>query len=140
MLLDSVIIPIALTNENQGRTKHFGAAAARKKKYLKQLAALGFNRKPFERRVDIVVTRILGPGQRLMDSSSLLRGNWKEIEDALVQLGWFHDDDTYWIRLTLAMQDVDHRHLGPAIRMDVYEAGAICISSKNYDTSSDCCA
>lgn len=127
MLLHSAIIPISLTNSNDGRTVHYGASASRRRKYAKQLGILGFKRKPFEKQVDVVVTRILGPNQRLMDSSSLLRGNYKEIEDTLVELGWFTDDDTKSIRVTFAVQDTSRRHLGPATQIDIYAAGAVRI-------------
>lgn len=127
MLLLSQMLPIALTNGNDGRTKHFGESAARRKKYTRQLGKLGLNRKPFAEQVDVVVTRILGPGERLMDSSSLLRGNWKELEDSLVELGWFTDDNTKYIRMTVAKQETDSRELGPAILIEIYQAGAIKI-------------
>lgn len=130
-LLYSAILPIALTNANDGRTTHFGASSQRRKKYLRLLATLGYKRQPFPFQVDVVVTRILGPNQRMMDSSSLLRGNWKEIEDSLVQLGWFHDDCTKHIRLTLATQDSSRKHLGPATEIKIYNCGAIKIDCEN---------
>jgi hypothetical protein len=125
MFLHSAILPISLTNSNAGRTVHYGASAGRRKKYAKQLGLLGYKRKPFEHPVDIVVTRILGPNQRLMDSSSLLRGNWKEIEDTLVELGWFVDDSPKYIRATLGLQDSTRRDIGPATLVTIYQAGTI---------------
>lgn len=127
MLLLREILPIALTNGNEGRTKHFGAAAARRKKYERQLRELGFVREPFTCCVDVVVTRILGPRQQMMDSTSLGRGNYKELEDALVACGWFVDDSPKWIRYTLFRQDSLRRDLGPATMIEVFEAGAIKI-------------
>lgn len=127
MLLLRETIPIALTNGNEGRTKHFGASAARRKKYERQLRQLGFVREPFTCQVDVVVTRILGPRQQLMDSTSLGRGNYKELEDALVACGWFVDDSPEFIRYTLFRQDSTRRDLGPATMIEVFEAGAIKI-------------
>lgn len=125
MLLHSAILPIELTNSNNGRTHHFGKSASNRRKYTKLLLQLGHRRKPFECQVDIVVTRILGTNQQLWDQSSVFRGNWKEIEDTLVEIGWVHDDDPTWVRLLIGTQDPTRRELGPAIQIDVYEAGRI---------------
>ena len=65
------------------------------------------------------ITRILGKGQRLWDSSSIGRGNWKEIEDALVAIGWFHDDGPKWITETRFFQDAGQRQNGPAVRVRI---------------------
>jgi len=127
MLLMREILPVELTNGNEGRTKHFGQSASRRKKYEKQLCQLGLVREPFPCCVDVVVTRILGPRQQLMDSTSLGRGNWKEIEDALVACGWFVDDSPKHIRHTLFRQDALRRDIGPATMIEVFKAGAIRI-------------
>lgn len=127
MLLHSAILPIELTNNNNGRTHHFGKSASNRKKYTRLLTQLGHRRKPFACQVDVVVTRILATNQRLWDSSSVLRGNWKELEDTLVELGWFVDDDTTWIRWTLGSQDATRRDIGPAVQVDTYEAGVIVV-------------
>lgn len=125
MLLHSAIFPIELTNNNNGRTHHFGKSASNRRKYAKLITQLGHRRKPFAVQTDVVVTRILGSNQRLWDQSSVLRGNWKELEDALVEAGWWWDDDVTWIRLVLGTQDPTRRELGPAVQIDVYEAGRI---------------
>ena len=125
MFLHSAIFPIELTNNNNGRTHHFGKSASNRRKYTKLLLQLGHRRKPFAVQTDVVVTRILGSNQRLWDASSVLRGNWKELEDALVEAGWWWDDDVTWIRLVLGTQDPIRRHLGPAVQIDVYEVGRI---------------
>lgn len=122
------LLPFTLDNGNEGRTKHFGASAARRKKYERQLRELGQVRIPFQRQVDVVVTRILGPRQQLMDSTSLGRGNWKEIEDALVACGWFVDDGPQQIRCTLFLQDDSRRDIGPAVRIEIYEAGDVRVA------------
>lgn len=127
MLLLREMLPITLTNGNEGRTKHFGAAASRRKKYELKLREMWLIRKPFECQVDVVVTRILGPRQQLMDSTSLGRGNYKELEDALVACGWFVDDGPEWINYTLFRQDATRRDIGPATLIEVFEVGAIKI-------------
>ena len=69
--------------------------------------------------VTVTVTRILGKGERLWDSSSILRGNYKEIEDALVAIGWFVDDSTEYIHTTDGRQDDTRRNKGPAIELEI---------------------
>ena len=125
MLLHSAILPIELKNANTGRTRQFGVSNRERKQYARLLKTLGHRRKPFAAQTDVVVTRILGSNQRLWDASSVLRGNWKELEDALVEAGWWWDDDVTWIRLVLGTQDPTRRELGPAVQIDAYEAGRI---------------
>lgn len=127
MLLLREVLPIALTNGNEGRTKHFGAAASRRKKYERQLRQLGFAREPFTCRVDVLVTRILGPGQREWDSSSVLSGNYKEIEDALVACGWYVDDKPKYIHVTIPRQITTRRDIGPATMIEVFPVGGLKI-------------
>ena len=121
----SELLPIELTNGNEGRTKHFGASAARRKKYERLLRQIGQVRIPLAKQVDVVVTRVLGPRQQLMDSTSLGRGNWKEIEDALVACGWFVDDGPKQIRCTLFLQDDSRRDIGPAVLIEIFETGSV---------------
>ena len=129
MRLLSIVIPLELINDNDGRQKAFGVATARRQRYERYLRKLGYSRQPFGQKVDVVVTRILGPGQCKMDPSSILRGNYKEIEDSLVWLGWWHDDNAKYINRIIGDQDADNRELGPAIRLEVYTAGAIQVIS-----------
>jgi hypothetical protein len=92
MLLKQIDLPIELTNNNTGRTQHFGRSASQRKKYERIIRSLFPKQKPFDCEVDIVVVRVLGKRQRLWDASSILRGNWKEIEDALVACRFLEDD------------------------------------------------
>lgn len=94
------ILPIELTNGNTGRGHQFWASSKARKNAESIIRARGLVRKPFTFPVVIRVTRMMGKGQRHWDSSSVGRGNWKEIEDALVACGWFHDDSYKWIRST----------------------------------------
>lgn len=117
LLLDE-LLPVELTNGNDGRgSKWFRSAKVREEM---ELILSQHRRTPFSCRTRVVVTRILGPGQRLWDSSSILRGNWKEIEDALVCLGWWIDDGPRWIVKTEGEQDATRRDEGPAVRVQVY--------------------
>lgn len=110
-------LPIPLTNGNDGRTKHFGASAAKRKKYGKGLGFVFKGRRPYSVPVRVTVVRILGPREHLWDSSSGLRGNYKEVEDALVEAGLFHNDSPSWILETRFFQDGDQRTKGPAIEL-----------------------
>tara|TARA_Y100001973_G_C5104374_1_gene284341 strand:+ start:104 stop:796 length:693 start_codon:yes stop_codon:yes gene_type:complete len=117
-------LPIELTNGNDGRgNKWFSSAKVRKEVYQK-LKEEGYERTPFDESVVVHVTRILGPKQRLWDSSSIGRGNWKEIEDALVELGWFHDDSPAWIVETRFFQDKTLRDHGPSILVEIFQKDA----------------
>ena len=115
----TIILPIKLTNSNSGRGHHWGASAAFRDKVEKKLRTLGLARSPFAMPVSITVTRILGKGERLWDSSSILRGNWKEIEDALVAIGWFVDDSPKHIVWTNGRQDDTRREKGPAVELEI---------------------
>ena len=116
----TIYIPIKLTNGNTGRGTAWYMSAAFRKKAEKKLRALGMARAvPFPCRVSVTVTRILGKGERLWDSSSVLRGNWKEIEDALVALGWFVDDSTQYIATTDGRQDDTRRDIGPGLELTI---------------------
>jgi hypothetical protein len=49
----------------------------------------------------------------------VLRGNYKEIEDALVACGWFVDDSMQYIAITIGKQDETRRKEGPAIELEI---------------------
>ena len=117
--LEFVELPYELTNKNHGRGYSWHASAAERKRLDLLFRALGA-RSPYDVPVVLVLTRVLGRGQRLFDSDSLLRGNSKEIIDAMVAHGWFHDDSPKWIRLTLANQDVPNRATGPKTQIQIW--------------------
>lgn len=120
---ETVILPLELTNGNDGRGHKFWSSAKARKDIEKKLRLKGFARSPFLFPVKVTVTRILGPGQRLWDSSSIGRGNWKEAEDALVALGWFVDDSPRYVTQTIFNQDACRRKQGPAIELTVEQDG-----------------
>jgi len=115
-------LPIELTNGNDGRGNKWFSSAKIRKDVEKQLRELGHEREPFEFPVVVHVTRLLGPKQRLWDTSSIGRGNWKEIEDALVVLGWFSDDSPKYISETRFFQNGENRTRGPAILVEIFKA------------------
>jgi len=114
-----IILPFKLTNGNSGRGNAWFMSAAFRNKAEKKLRQIGFVRHPFPCRVTVTVTRILGKGERLWDSSSVLRGNYKELEDALVACGWFIDDSMEHIALTIGKQDATRRKDGPSVELEI---------------------
>jgi hypothetical protein len=119
-LLD-VTLPIELTNGNDGRGSRWFKSSNVRKKLEATLRTLGLARTPFDHPVRVLVIRIVGKGQRLWDASSVGRGNWKELEDAMVVCGWFVDDGPKWIKSVNFYQDDTQRHVGPAVRVVVCE-------------------
>ncbi|MEM7697211.1 MAG: hypothetical protein AAF236_02265 [Verrucomicrobiota bacterium] len=125
-------LPIELTNGNEGRTRHYKKSHSQRKKYESIISLIGGRRTPFDHPVVVVVTRILGRGQAKWDASSFFRGNYKEIEDAMVALGWFADDSPKWIPLVIAVQDGNARkgnvRAEPSIRIEIFNAVDIELS------------
>ena len=127
-ILHAVTLPIELTNGNDGRTQKWFNSAKRRREYEQLLIFTGHNRKPFPMPVGLVVVRILGKGQRLWDADSGLRGSWKEIQDALVAVGWFVDDSARYIEWVQFSQDKTQRDDGPAVRV------IVCTATEDTDT------
>ena len=118
MLLD-VTLPIELTNGNDGRGSKWFRSSIVRKKIEETVRLLHRQRVPFDECVVLSITRILGTRQSLWDSDSGLRGNSKELIDALVVCGWFHDDGPKWISETRFYQDASQRENGPSVRVVV---------------------
>ena len=116
----TLALPFELTNGNDGRGGKWFSSAKARKRIEADLRVLGLvPSAPFAVPVSVHVVRILGPGQRLWDSSSIGRGNWKEIEDALVAVGWFVDDSPQYITATTFDQDASRRSVGPMVEVTI---------------------
>jgi len=115
------VLPVELKNANVGRGHSWHSTAASRKRIAKRLA--NERREPFAYPVAILLTRILGPGQRLWDADSVGRGNAKELIDSLVELGWFHDDGPKWITHCDYRQDASQRINGPSVLIEVFKTG-----------------
>lgn len=96
--LAKIVLPIELTNGNDGRGSRWFRSAAVRDKIEALLRSLGLVSTPFDFPVFVHVTRLIPKGGREWDWSSVGRGNWKEIEDAMVACGWFHDDGPKWMK------------------------------------------
>ena len=116
-------LPFELTNGNDGRGHRFFKSATLRKKFEADLRKLRLTRSPFLFPVRVHVVRVLGKGQRLWDTSSIGRGNWKEIEDALVACGWFHDDSPKFITSTTFDQDPCRKSSGPFVEVTITQDG-----------------
>ena len=126
-LLLRQILPIELSNGNTGRSSKWFSSAKLRKQYEADLRLQGFSREPFEDQTSVIVTRYLKPRQSKWDSSSCGRGNYKEIEDALVALGWWNDDSPKWISETRFKQDDtcrDQPQLSGKTMIEVYGRSA----------------
>ena len=84
----TLLLPIELTNGNEGRSKHWGSAAKRRREYEGVIRLLRPNPLPLATPVGLTLVRVLGRGQRLYDVDSLGRGNAKELVDAIVAAGF----------------------------------------------------
>lgn len=71
--------------------------------------------------VALIVTRVLGPRERLWDSDSVLRGNAKQVIDAVVATGLIADDGPKHVALTVGVQDDSRREQGPSIEISFLE-------------------
>lgn len=120
---ETFTLPFELTNGNDGRGSKWFSSAKLRKKFEREIRARGLCRVPFPFPVKIEVIRVMGKNQREWDSSSVLRGNWKEIEDALVACGWFTDDSPKFITSTLGRQDGSRRGAGPFIEIKITQDG-----------------
>ena len=114
-----ILLPIELTVGNDGQGFSWHATAATRKRLGTQIRILCGRRKPIDYQVDLVITRVLGPRQKLCDSANLLRGNAKQLLDALVACGWFVDDGPKWIRHCDGRQDASRRKVGPAVEIEI---------------------
>jgi len=115
-------IPIPLTNNNDGQSRHWSKANQHKQTFAKTLAIMRMKATPPERKQRVTITRILGKGQSLWDADSVLRGNAKQLLDSLVDAGYFVDDSPKYITEVFGKQDATRREDGPAIRVEIEDA------------------
>lgn len=117
--LIDVVLPIELVNGNDGRGSKWFRSSTVRKKIEQLIRQLGLCRVPFDCEVQLRITRILGKRQQIWDADSIGRGNAKELVDALVACGWFHDDGPKYITACDYRQDKSQRDAGPAVRIQV---------------------
>lgn len=101
-------IDLPLTNGNTGRGNQWYASAKERKKFEALLREITtpdpdtffdyLDDLPFEFPVGLRITRVLGRKQRLWDADSIGRGNSKELVDAIVAVGFLHDDSAAYVK------------------------------------------
>lgn len=116
----AVELPVKLTNGNDGRGSKWFQTAKDRKRLETLLRALGHVYSPLPFPVQLRVTRLLGKRERFWDASSCGRGNFKELEDAAVACGWFHDDCYEWIRGVYFEQRKEPRDK-PAVLVEIFK-------------------
>lgn len=134
-----VIIQDNVSNNNNGQGNHWAGTAKAKKRIFSKCKKAEYFRYserrhlflpasikecsiPSRQAVNIIATRVLGPKQRLWDADSILRGEFKQVMDSLVQLGIIEDDGPKFVKHCLGMQDSTRRSDGPSFEVDFYEA------------------
>lgn len=117
-----VTLPIELENRNDGRGHSFWRTAKERSNFETALRRDFGTVSPLDFPVWLRITRILwGARQRFWDQDSILRGNAKELIDAMVACGWFHDDSRKWIRLVVGDQKKNKQD-GPATVIEIFKA------------------
>jgi len=118
----TILLPLPLSNNNTGQSRHWSAANKQKQLFATTLAKLRLKATPPTHKQRVTITRILGKGERLWDADSVLRGNAKQLLDSLVDAGYFVDDGPNYITEVLGKQDAGNRSDGPAIRVEIENA------------------
>jgi hypothetical protein len=139
-LVAEVEIPMKLKNNNQGQGRHWSGSHKERRMATEAVAnatvkyfpsttsefTVGLSEWLTERHFDcdqkigLVVWRILGKRERLWDADSVLRGNYKQIQDALIEAGLAEDDSPKYIEWVLGRQDDTIRDLGSKVLVEVY--------------------
>lgn len=115
----TLLFDVALTNGNEGRTKHWGSAANRRKDLAWVVKAACSRPELIRGPVRLTVTRILGKGDRLWDADSVGRGNAKELIDAIVAAGFLEDDAPSVVVACDYRQDATRRSIGPKVEVTI---------------------
>ncbi len=110
-------LPVPLSNNNDGQTRHFSASVKWKTLYRKALLGRRGSRPDYPQ--SIVITRILGKRERLWDADSVLRGSAKQLLDSLVEAGFFIDDGPKYLIEAVGRQDAGNRSEGPAVKVEI---------------------
>jgi hypothetical protein len=124
-----------LKNANNGQTKHWSGSHKERRLFQDTLASAEVVTKngvePLSSflttrhwdagdKAGLVVYRVLGKRERLWDSDSVLRGNYKQLQDSLVEVGLFEDDNPDYIEWVLGLQDKSRRDEGSCVEIEIY--------------------
>ncbi len=141
-LLFTLTVDKELKNNNVGRSAHWSSAHKQKKEWTNALKKADvvtesglalplqafieevLNGQPVQQKVGIVFKRVLGKRQRMFDSDSILRGNAKELLDAVVDSGLLVDDNVKHVAWCIGLQDDKRKDQGPSVELLFYGAEA----------------
>lgn len=113
------LLPVPMSNNNEGQTRHWSKSANWKKLYASTLSKMRLKATPPDHPQNIVITRILGKGERLWDADSVLRGSAKQLIDSLVGAGFLVDDGPKYLKEAIGRQDDTRRKEGPAVEIEI---------------------
>jgi hypothetical protein len=137
--LFTMVIREKLTNNNAGQGRGWHTSAKDRKTFDKKIAesmivtyddegtmayapfAESLAGTQLSDLVALTVTRVLGPKERYWDADSILRGNSKQMLDAIVGTRLLADDNPKYVSLVIGYQDKDRREVGPCIEVGFYE-------------------
>lgn len=121
-IIHDFTLPMAVRSGNRGRGYHWSHAVRLKRVCALHLHAAGFRRlNPPDFRQVVTFVRVLGPRERLWDEANLALSSFKQLQDAMTDLGFWHDDSPRWLS-TRFEQDATARAAGPAVRVIVRRA------------------
>lgn len=141
-IIGTIYLPMKLKNNNQGQGHHWSGSHRERRTASEAVANARFgfwatDDSPFNLtlsqwllephveygKLGIVVWRILGKRERLWDADSVLRGNYKQIQDALIEAGLAEDDSPKYISWVLGLQDKERRDEGSCVEIELYDLG-----------------
>ena len=131
----TIIIDKKLKNGNNGQSKHWSGSYAERKAWITAVGnslvtdekgeshTLGafFDPSPSDKKIGMVITRVLGKGERQWDPDSVLRGNAKQLVDSLVDYGVCSDDSPSFVDFVIGIQDESSRGSGPITKVEIYK-------------------
>ena len=124
MLLETVIIELPLTNNNSGQGRAWYQSHKERLAFEQAFAMReGGKSLPYLQPVSLHVVRCYTGRGRAWDADNLLRGNSKQLIDAMVSAGWFLDDNTKHIEQVVGSQEKVDRERD-CIRVEIHSKQA----------------
>jgi hypothetical protein len=102
--------------QSQNAFKHWRTRQKERQMWEKTIRAYWGKAEPATARMRLVITRVLGPRERLFDDGNGEGGSCKQIVDAIKRLGWVRDDSPKHLTWEFR-QEANLRHLGPAVEL-----------------------
>ena len=140
--LFTITLEKPLSNNNNGQSRHWSSSHQAKRQWMMALkdasieTEMGYEldlehftqmvlmNEPLAEKVGIVVVRVLGKGQRFMDSDSVCRGDCKQLIDSVVDCGILADDSKKHVDWVIGTEDDTRRSDGPLTLVQFYSAVA----------------